>query len=236
MANNLACLFTHIGYNQTFVRERAKSKQVPDSPPGSRLQSQLAYVMKTVCKRDFIVKFLSSFSPISAFIMGNLNSRETMQLLENEEFKHVCKNLGDLLRHHGEYMQHRRHKSRKHRSHRGESKDRGRGESGEVSPELVKDLGWKCPGGVGCPMYKFVREQFRRNPPAEGESRHNINQNHHPRSSEPRYLMPHPPQPNRERNPSGRRRSQRFPNPQNGTLHPLRSIKFTAQKLTNVSI
>lgn len=160
--------------------------------------------------------------------MGNLNSRETMQLLENEEFKHVCRNLGDFFRHHGEYVQHRRHKSRKDRSHHEETKDHGRGKSGEVSPELVKDLNWNCPGGVDCPMHKFVTERFLKNPPKAVESRHNVNQQNHRPRSEIRHPMSYPPQPNGGRNPSGRP-SQLFPNPQNGTLHPLFLITFTAQ-------
>lgn len=35
--------------------------------------------------------------------MGNLTSRETTQLLENESFKKIAANLGKVLYHHGEH-------------------------------------------------------------------------------------------------------------------------------------
>lgn len=170
--------------------------------------------------------------------MGNLNSRETSQLLDSAEFKHVCKNLGDFFGSHGEYMQHRRRRSRKEGSHREEtnrqeSKDRGREKSRGLKPELVKNLDWQCPGGGGCPWYKLVTELLRRNPPNARESRRNISQDHP--YNERRHSTPYPPQPQRESYPRDTR-TRPLPTPQNGTLHPLLLKSHPLTKLTNVSL
>ena len=162
--------------------------------------------------------------------MGNLNSRETVQLLESDEFKHVCKNLGDFLGSHGQYIEHRRRRSRKNgSSHREETvdrqetkdpKDRGREKSrGSKKPERVKNLNCKCPGGGGCPCYKLLTELLRRNPPKARESRRDLSQHRHPHI-ERRHSTPYPPQPpqrgsnSRTRHP---RQPRHPPTPQNGT-------------------
>lgn len=56
--------------------------------------------------------------------MGNIPSQQryiyeregahvAMQLLQNQEVQHVIKSLGDLFRHHGDYIQHKRRRGRK---------------------------------------------------------------------------------------------------------------------------
>lgn len=165
--------------------------------------------------------------------MGNLNSRETVQLLESTEFKHVCKNLGDFFGSHGEYLQHRRRRSRKEGTHREETKDRGKEKSRAISPELGEIFNCECPSGRGCPWYRVLLEQLRRNPPKARESQRNISQDHRP-CNEPRHPTSYPPQPHRGSN-SRDMRTRRPPTPQNGTLHPLLPITSAIKTHKNIS-
>lgn len=192
----------------------------------------------------FFFFFGSSF-----VIMGNLNSRETVQLLDNPEFKHVCKNLGDFFGSHGEYMQHRRRRiSRKggeesressHRDgtdrqgtkakeNRGREKSRSRGSKNHADP--LKNFNWECPGGGGCPWSRLVAELLRRNPqPKARESRRrNVSQDHHrPRDHEPRHSTSYPP-PQHQRGSHSRDPRNRVPptTPRHGTLPSLLSKDY----------
>lgn len=161
--------------------------------------------------------------------MGNLNSRETVHILENEEFKHVCRNLGDLFRSHGEYLQHRKERSRKakHNSEVTKSRRKGESEEGNSSQEL-RD----CRGKAGCPYYKlitdqhkFIAEQFgeislgTRSPRSRGESRHR-----RPRDqNQSRYTNSPSSPPQHIRNIPGAYNTYLL-GPRNGILCPLSSI------------
>ncbi len=157
--------------------------------------------------------------------MGNLNSRETMQLLENDEFKHVCRNLGDFFRSHGEYMQHRRHRSRKETLEREETKDHGKGEPAEVRPKPAKDLNWKCPAGSRCPTYKWMIEQFGSDPLEPHKLSQDKYRDEHDEFRKPRHRTVYQPAIHRGADP----RDMRAPHlafPQIGTLHPLLPISY----------
>ena len=183
--------------------------------------------------------------------MGNLNSRESIQLLDSPEFKHVCQNLGYFFREQGDYMHRRKRASRKHGegshgSHlepeetnrkemkHGEKKENRDKEKSKPIPkdlnssDRLRTLNWECPSRGDCPWNKFIDELLRKNPQlnALASRQRNGSQDHHRSyNNERRQSTPNSSPRRQRRSPSGNPRAPGAPPiPQNGTLHPLLSM------------
>lgn len=162
--------------------------------------------------------------------MGNFNSRETKHILDNENIKTLCKNLAELFRSHGEYLQHRRRRrSRSHRdrSYHKDTNDRGKRELRGITLDLLKAFLRECPAEEECPGYRWVTAQFGgKSLEPRGFRRHG-DQDRRSQSYDSRNRLPYPPE--RCRGPDLRGLTTDYlPNRRrNGILQPIFPLKYT---------